>query len=172
MSDLRDRAREDDSPLQSLLDYIPGFRGYHERELRRRADKLLRDHLVGLLDGERAKLRRRAADLSRSKNLTAVGALDKSIGLFTRVRDKLRYADYGYTGWFDTPQIREEELDRMYEYDLSLREFVATIQQRVEGVLAADEENLPPALSSLEDALRELDEMIDRRGEVVQRLMP
>jgi hypothetical protein len=104
--------------------------------------------------------------------LTTVGALDKSIGLFTRVRDKLRYADYGYTGWFDTPQIREEELDRMYEYDLSLREFVATIQQRVEGVLSADEENLPPALSSLEDALRELDEMIDRRGEVVQRLMP
>ncbi|MBC7288943.1 MAG: hypothetical protein H5T86_13085 [Armatimonadetes bacterium] len=172
MSGLRDRVRDDESPLQRLLDFIPGFRGYRERELRRRADQLLRDHLVGLLDGARAKLRHFAGKLSRAGRLAALEALDRAIGLLTKVRDKLRYADYGYTGWFDTPQIREEELDRVYEYDLSLREFIATIQARVDACVGADEAGLAAALHELEEAIGQLEEMIDRRGEVIARLLP
>ncbi len=172
MPDLRERAREDESPLQRLLDFIPGFKGYRERELRRRADQILRDHLIGLLDGARAKLRRLAAKLSRSARLTAVGALDRVIGALTKVRDKLRYADYGYTGWFDTPQIREDELDRLYEYDLSLREFVGTILQAVEAVMAAEEGDFDEALENLLAAIEELEEMIQARGEVIARLVP
>ena len=172
MADLRDRAREDESPLQRLLDFIPGFKGYREQELRRRADQLLRDHLVGLLDGAKAKLQQFAAKLSRAGKLMAVGALDRVIGLLTKVRDKLRYADYGYTGWFDTPQIREDELDRMYEYDLSLREFVAAIQTKVDACIGADDAALQAALDELEAAIRELEQMIDRREEIIARLVP
>lgn len=172
MSDLRDRAREDESPLQRLLDFIPGFRGYRERDLRRRGDQLLRDHLVGLLDGERAKLRRRAAELSRAAALASVGDLDRVLGQLTKVRDEIRYADYGYTGWFDTPQIREDELNRLYEYDLSLREFIAAIQGKVEAVMAAEGPALAPALSELSGAILELEGMVEHRGEVVERLIP
>lgn len=172
MSDLRDRAREDESPAQRLLDFIPGFKGYRERDLRRRADQMLRDHLVSLLDGERARMRRHAAKLSRAGDLDAVGAVDRVLGKLTKVRDKLRYADYGYTGWFDVPQIREEELDRLYEYDLSLRDFIAGIQQRVGEVLDAGEGELEEALARLEEALVELEQMIEDRGAVIARLVP
>jgi len=174
MPDLRDRAREDESPYQRMLDFLPGFKGYRERELRRRADQLLRDHLVGLLDGERARLQRKAGDLGRQGkvNLDLMGPLDRTLGQLTKVRDKIRYADYGYTGWFDTPQIREDELDRLYEYDLSLRNFVASIQEKVGAVVEAEPQDLPVALQALDAALHELEDMIQHRDEVIQRVVP
>ncbi|MCX7597789.1 MAG: hypothetical protein N2512_02830 [Armatimonadetes bacterium] len=172
MPDLRDRVREHESPLQRLLDLIPGFAGYREKELRRRADQLLRDHLAGLLDGEKAKLQRRQAELSHAARLEDLGPLDRAIGLIQKVRDKIRYADYGYVGWFDTPKINERELDDLYEYDLSMREKIGAIQDRVRRAAGAEGEELRAALADLSEALNELDELIDRRGDVIARLMP
>ncbi len=72
MSDLRDRAKEDEGPLQRLLDFIiPGFPSYRKRELRRKTDKLLRDYFGELLDGERDKLQRRAASSNATPGTSA-----------------------------------------------------------------------------------------------------
>lgn len=172
MPDLRDRVREHESPLQRLLDLIPGFAGYREKEVRRRADQLLRDHLVSLLDGEKARLQRRQAELSQAGKLDDLGVLDRAIGLMQKVRDRIRYADYGYVGWFDTPKINEKELDDMYEYDLSMREKIGPIQEKVRAAVAAEGEELRAALAGLTQALNELDEMVEKRGEVIARLMP
>ncbi len=171
MTDWRERAVEDESPLQRLLDAIPGFKGYRERQVRRRADQLLRDHLVSLLDRAKAALQRLAAKLSRAGKLALVGLLDRAIGLLRKVRDKIRYADYGYTGWFDTPQIREEELDRMYEFDLQLRDMVMQVLEMARQVAEAQEEEMEAAIERLEAALRELEEQFDKREEYIARLL-
>ena len=36
--------------LENLIAKIPGFKGYHEKNARRQADKLLRQHLVQQFD--------------------------------------------------------------------------------------------------------------------------
>jgi len=171
MPDFRDLVREHESPLQKLLDLIPGFAGYREKEVRRRADQLLRDHLAGLLDGEKAKLQRRQAELSRARKLEELGALDRAIGLMQKVRDRIRYADYGYAGWFDTPHVNENQLDDMYEYDLAMREKVGLVQERVRAAAGAEGEELQAALAGLTEVLTQLDEMIDKRGEIIAKLV-
>jgi len=167
MSDPRERVLGDESPLQRLLALVPGFTGYRELEVRRRADQLLRDHLVGLLDGARAKLQRFEAELSRAGRLTAVGSLDLVLGHLTKARDRLRYADYGYSGFFDTPRVREADLDRLYAHDLSMRDLLAEIGKQVEAVTASDDATLEATLKALDASVADLEEMIDQRGEVI-----
>ena len=40
MGDLRDRIQGDESPVERMLDWIPGFKGYREQTQRREADRV------------------------------------------------------------------------------------------------------------------------------------
>ena len=42
--------------LEGLFSKIPGYRGYKQKENRRAADKLLREHVAGQLDEQRRRL--------------------------------------------------------------------------------------------------------------------
>jgi hypothetical protein len=155
-----------------LLDILPGFKGYREREERRQADKLLRDHLVTAIDAERSKLQRSEADLSRAGKIVLVGKLDRSLGQLTKWRDKLHYADYGYTGWLEKPAFDELELDKMYQYDLSLQDAIKSLQEKVAAMTSADDAGFDAALAALDAAIAELGGKIEGRGEAIAGLAP
>jgi hypothetical protein len=172
MGDLRDRIRHDDNALQKLLGLIPGYKGYQERELRRTADKLLRDHLVELLDGVRQKLFRFQGELSSRGDFKPVTDLDRITRRLTRVRDRLEHAPYGYSGFLDSVQVNEAELDRMYDYDLALKEAVAEIEATAERAMAAEQEGFDEALRELGSEIDEFSRMLDLRSEVAADLAP
>ena len=48
--DIHDTARGGQNVLERLMNALPGFKGYREKELRRDADRILRDHLAARLD--------------------------------------------------------------------------------------------------------------------------
>ena len=54
MSDLTDqlfgKVSSDIDPFKKILGYIPGFKGYIERQKRRDADKLLRDTIADRIE--------------------------------------------------------------------------------------------------------------------------
>ena len=50
MDPLLDKARAGQNALERLMNSVPGFKGYRERDLRRDADRLQREHLASRLD--------------------------------------------------------------------------------------------------------------------------
>ena len=46
MDPILDKARAGQSSLEQLVNSIPGFKGYREKELRRDADRLQREYLA------------------------------------------------------------------------------------------------------------------------------
>lgn len=172
MGDLRDRIRHDENALQKLADKIPGFKGYHEQEIRRSADKLLRDHLAGQLDQIRQKLFRFQGQLRDQKLFKPVTDLDRLGRRMVRVRDRLEHAPYGYAGFLDAVKIGAEELNRLYDYDLALKENLAAIDTSVDGVVEAAPEAYDDALTALGAAIDELSRMIDARSEIAADLAP
>ena len=50
MDRIHDAARGGQNVLERLMNALPGFKGYREKELRRDADRILRDHLAARLD--------------------------------------------------------------------------------------------------------------------------
>ena len=172
MGDLRDRIRGDETPAQRLLDWIPGFKGYRERETRREADRMVRQHLVGLLEQSHARIRSLTGDLAKQARLKQMTALDSLGKQLEKVTDLLRYADSGYTGWFSAVKIREEELDRLYEYDVSLKQFIADLDAAIEQLEAVGEDEMAGAVSGVESSLDQLEHMIRNREQVAGQLVP
>jgi gas vesicle protein len=170
--DLTDRIQRDPNPLQKLTKSIPGFAGYMEREQRRGADKLLREYLSEEIDDITERIERIATDWSNEGQLEYIDDLEQTSGRLNRAADNLRYADYGYSGFFDLVKIDEEDLHRFYEYDLSLRSFIADISDDVDELADAEDDEIEEALADLDDDIDDLNEMIDEREAVATDLVP
>jgi hypothetical protein len=78
------------------------------------------------------------------------------------IGDRIRFASYGYAGFFDLVKVREEELDRMYEFDASLLEGVDGMKEAVEGLSGALESQ-----DTAREKVREIDSLI---GEMEMKL--
>ncbi len=165
MNDALDAARRRRTILERLGARIPGFRGYLERELRREVDKMQRDWLAGQVDRARGALADAIRIWSRSGNLANLdlaSSIDKALD---RLGNRIRHADYGFTGFFDAVKIYEAELDAIYEFDLALGDRVEDLATRIEVLPGTAAE---PALTSLLEAVGELDREFDRRATVFE----
>jgi len=111
--------------LEKITRIIPGIAGYQDREKRRSADKAVREKAASEIAKCRELLSRVMNDLSREGgpgSLRSIGSLERIGTRLERIEDEIRYAPYGYTGWFDREGIGLEDLERLYEYDLILLE--------------------------------------------------
>jgi hypothetical protein len=152
-------ARDRRNLLERLGAKIPGFKGYLEREMRREVDKMQRDWLAGQVDRARQGVQAKVRDWARAGalgNLDLAASLEK---LLDRFGNRIRHADYGYSGFFDAVKIWEDELDRLYEFDLALSERVEELALRIESLSStAEESELRDVLQATEEADRAFDE--------------
>ncbi len=159
MSEGVDRARDRRNLLERLVSKIPGFKGYQEREMRREVDKMQRDWLAAQVDRARQAVQKKVREWSRGgslENLDLASSLEK---LLDRLGNRIRHADYGYTGFFDAVKVWEDELERLYEFDLAMCERVEGLAAQIKGLpAAAAEEELASMLAAVEEADRAFDE--------------
>ena len=172
MSDLRDRVGETEDPLHRLLRRIPGFAGYRDREQRRTADKLLREHLAGLLQEALGALRGVTGERARAADLTHLAELGRLGNRLEQATDQIRVATYGYSGWYDAVQINEAELDRLYEYDLSLRQFIGDLTAAVQALGTCPDDQFAGQMKQVDQAIGELQAMIATRERVATQTLP
>ena len=106
--------------IEALAGRIPGLGTYRDRERRRDTDKLLRDYLSKLMLESKAQLQDFSLDLIKHGKLEPMDDLDRLASHIQQISDTIKHAGYGYSGIFDVEKIGGEELDRLYEFDLSL----------------------------------------------------
>lgn len=137
MDDFRHTVEDSKGGLERLLSKIPGYSGYKEKEDRRAADKLLREHVAGQLDEQRRRLAELQRDLLEGGGLLLVGDLDRAVTKVQKLADKIKTASYGYAGIFDEVKVKEEELDALYEFDEDMLDHVSAIQGAIDALAAA-----------------------------------
>lgn len=117
---LLDKARAAQNTLERIANAIPGFHGYRDKELRRDADRLEREHLAKQLEGCKKRLDEASAALSRSGSLDGINDVETARKRLDKVVARIRYADRGYSGFFDAVKVDEAALARVYEFDVAL----------------------------------------------------
>jgi hypothetical protein len=117
---LLDKARAAQNALERIANAIPGFHGYRDRELRRDADRLEREHLAKQLEGCKKGLDEASATLSRSGSLDGINDVETARKRLDKVVARIRYAERGYSGFFDAVKVDEAALARVYEFDMAL----------------------------------------------------
>ena len=119
-----EEAQERRNWLERLMDKIPGFRGFQDRELRREVDKLQREHLAKELGQIKNAVRGKAQAYTDAGQIGALYLFGRMDGRLDGLSQAIRFADYGLSGFFDVVKINEPELDAIYQFDLSLVEDV------------------------------------------------
>ena len=181
MNDGYQQARERRGALERLTDKIPGFRGYQDRELRRDVDRLQREHLARQVEALKGVARERASaytDRGRLEELTLFDRLDRRLD---GLAQKLRFADYGYSGLFDAIKILDDELEKLYRFDLSMIDELTLLASDVAAIPppgdtpGGDSPAPPdPLRAALDQALTRLatvEEKWASRGEVISEIV-
>ena len=145
--------------IDKIAKSIPGFKGYYKKEERRETDQLLRakiaDNLKAIKDvlNEKGRLVTKSGDLSP---LDEIARIDKKL---EKLNDSIRYADYGYSGFFDQKEISLDTLRSIYEADLDLMEWVLnfTDNSTVDTDLAEISKNIEAGFDLLVKRLKILE---------------
>jgi len=153
---------------RGIADVVPGYKGYKQKELRREADKLLRDTLVSRLRTVKRQLDVLQQDLisvGKIDLLDVVGSATTQLQTFI---DRIRTASYGYGGLFSAVRVKEEDLDRVYQFDAQLLDYVDRMEGAIgrarEAVAGDDAQSL---VMIVRDLAREANDTFDRRQEVI-----
>lgn len=152
--------------LERLGERIPGYGGYAERERRRDADKLQREHLAERLRALKTPLTEAMRELTAAGRLFETGPLERLLKKLDQLENRVRFASYGYAGFFDAVKVGEAELDALHRFDLSLVERVDALGAKLRA-LNADSGELKSAAAEAERALDELNQTFDERRRAI-----
>jgi hypothetical protein len=151
--------------LERLGSLIPGFRGYADRERRRDSDRALRDAVVTRLNDYREHVDRAITDCSSRMQFDSIELLERLKRRIESVRDTVRHAPAGYSGFFDTHQVREEDLEGIYAHDLQLREQADRVAERLLAINGGGDTRA--ACEQAMDAVTEFEQTLRRRDGAV-----
>jgi len=156
--------------IEALARKIPGFAGYLDRERRRDADKLQRDTVAKGTVALKARIQDLQEELLNAGDMKAMTRLGEINNRIDRVTERLRHANYGYTGFFDQHQVNLEELTAVYEFDLALFNHLEAAEAALQALQkAADSrDNVGSAASDLERTVKELDAKLDERERLLR----
>ncbi|MDO5847386.1 MAG: hypothetical protein Q4Q20_03690 [Methanocorpusculum sp.] len=168
MTDLRERVEEDRGLIKKIQLIIPGYRGYRQREDARIADSLLRTQIADTVkDRILQPLELCREEASRALELDAMNSIAPVITKAKAVEAKIRHAEQGYSGISAGVRIEQDELNALYELDLSLLTAVNTLGNTAKAAAdAAAEQNFAETVktvTAVKSDLQEFSGILDKR---------
>jgi hypothetical protein len=168
MSDLFDRVTDDQNALQKLVAKIPGFKGYIDKTNRRAADKILREAVANRFEEQWKRISSVQRDLISAGGLEHITELEGSALKLRQFIDRVRRASYGYAGFFDAIRINENELSKVYQYDLTLLNMADGVGRAVDNVEASiGTDGLPAAMRNLKTLSQQCLDAYNQRQETM-----
>lgn len=170
-----ERVRKEMGLMEKIMSYIPGYRGYKEKEIRRETDILVRRKISGILAEARSMLNSPLGPSEARKlayDQESRFALENIRTSLDKVAQRIDKAVAGYAGLFDAVKIREDKLDAVISHDLSLIEKAESIKAIVSDLFSKNigTPEWKNTLTGLISAVRELDQLIDERIELLEGL--
>jgi len=156
---------------ERIAAFVPGCRGYKEKEIRLESDKLIMNHLYLKLTIEKTDLREIEQKLADRRYFDVLTDMDRLVAKMDRVVEKVNHASYGYSGFFDAVKVREDSLDHMIAFDNQLLDGINALTTEIDG-LKTDlsggvTANLKTRVQAVTDKLDSLESTFDQRNEVI-----
>ena len=161
--------------LEKIMGYIPGYKGYKEKELRRESDRLVRMEAVDRLDDAKTAFRRAFAKPSAIQKLSNYDDAYRFDALnfrLDRVTQRLDRAVAGYAGMFDAIKVKEDKLDSVIQHDVNMIEKAETIKIDVEKAIDIEPgtDEWRTAIDELIAKVEGLDRLVDKRSSLFRGL--
>lgn len=161
--------------LERIVSYLPGYRGYKEKELRRETDRLVRMEAVNRLRAAKDALRRKLTNPALIQRISGedMWMIESLMSRLDRVMQRLDRAVAGYAGMFNSVRVKEDKLDSALQLDLELIEKADSLKAGAEALVktAPGGEEWRQGMNNLMLRIEEIDALIDRRVEIFRGLI-
>lgn len=165
------KVEDETALLEKISLAIPGFRGYKQKEMRREADRLVREHIYRKLSSAKSALREVLRQLAANKITGVMVEVDRVIAKLDRGAELIHHAPHGYAGFFNAVKVDEKDLERMMQFDLKMidnaKALEASAQKLKQDAVKENFEEVKNGVSELERQADELEKLFSERNEVI-----
>ena len=162
------KVTEDMDPFKKILNKVPGFAGYIERQKRRDSDKMLREYLFDQFRELESRVSRLQRDFISQGEIQYVDDLEATAIKLRTFADRIKTAARGYSGLFDAVNVNEAELTQIYEYDAAMLNLVDEVSRAIDNVESSiGTDGLPAALRHLETEAEDCVQAFNNRENVI-----
>lgn len=172
MSTLYDRIIDQKGSLERLVARIPGFKGYHEKQARRTADRMLRDYIAGQLQDSIDRFIRVEKKVLDKMGLSYMTKTRDVKTIMQTYQNQVQTAAPKYDGMWAQIKIEAPDLERIYAFDEAQMRYVDQFNRAIDKVESSvgDEEAFESALDELEEIANEAQEAFKLRDDVIVRI--
>lgn len=168
MEDPLGKITEGKDLVGKLKNALAGFLGYFDRENRRDADKILREGVALRIEKQWGRISEIQRDMVNQGQLELIDDLEASALKLRQFADRLKTASYGYAGFFDAVRVNEDELEKLYSYDVAMLGVADEVERAVDNIEASlNSDGLPAALSHLKSISQDAIDTFEQRKEVI-----
>lgn len=157
--------------ITNLLNRIPGYTGYRDKENRRDEDKRIREAVASEVTAQVNRLNQYSAELSAGREFEHLSRIEGLVGQIRLLGDRIRTASYGYGGIFTDRSVDETALDQLRQFDTSLEREVASLGAALDRLTGT----MPPAdhaVKAVHDETNRLSSLFDARTTVIDEGRP
>jgi hypothetical protein len=152
--------------LESLTSLIPGLSG-RERIGLDEVDAEFRLHLSEKVMRGMERMREIREEFSGDGKIGLLEPMDKSIKRLVEIRDSLKGERHSHSPVFENAPA--QDLDRLYDFDMTLLEEVDKLDLMVEEIATSDgyDAKVRKEIKELDLYLNEIEEILSKRGELL-----
>lgn len=155
--------------IDRMLDSIPGYAGYRDKERRRDSDRVIRENLAREYGQLAERLGRLATTLADERKIMAIPVVDKPYKRLTSFIDRVRTASYGYAPLFSEASVDADALDQVALFDRALADQKETLSEQIADLekTSPDDASFKSLASEIVETIDGLHERFDKRHEVI-----
>lgn len=158
--------------VRRILNAIPGYSGYRDKESRRDADRTVRDRLASELNQRAERVERIAQQLADQRRIKDVGPVNAFAGAIRHLANRVNTATYGYGGLFGSKDVDAAVLDQIRLFDESLFAGVEQIDGAVAQLESAPPDDVARVAAEGKQVVDQVEARFDLRNRVVETATP
>lgn len=157
--------------VERLLNRIPGYTGYRQKESMRDDDRRLRQEIARELTQAIDRLTSVSTRLSAERRLDQISGVENTIGRVRQLESRVRTATYGYGGIFSDRSVDEYALRQLKQFDVAFQQGVDELTSLITGATSGEAVD-PAAYQQINDKVTELNRLFDTRNDVIETATP
>jgi uncharacterized coiled-coil DUF342 family protein len=153
-----DKVKKDRSLFERIAMYIPFYRGYRARNLRRDVDREVRGAVSKMIKNTKVELENIYREVVETGDMTMARKVERLKNKVDTYNTKVATAANGYSGIWASVKKEEQELDAVVEFDAKLLDTADTLRKNAEALRNAVGDDISAMVRDLE---REVDALIE-----------
>jgi hypothetical protein len=153
-----DKVKDDRSLFERVTMYIPFYRGYRSRNLRRDVDREVRIAISKIIKATKSELDNVHREIVGTGDMTAARRVERIRNKVDTYNTKVEKAVNGYSGMWASVKKEEQELDAVVEFDAKVLESADGLRKDAESLRRAIGSDINNEVMEME---RKVDSMIE-----------